>query len=447
MPSPNTRAVAAGEAYAALQFCMRDEARTLKELEEAGIDRPQCSIPAGPAQLSKAHDGDLVMSEFNTTMLKYVKSRMGFPVSTPIKMRCVFANSPVFEVFDVVSYKSFQTFCTRKGAGALEQEGVVHVGVVMDSSQKEKRKSAKQMLGVRAGNAKVRPQVRNYNLLRRILYAEADIELDGVGASEEDPEDAVVTSVPSHRGKTGKWTAKCDEIVAGAEKGHVLITCLRDRSILAKLFVGTSLESKGEQLLLNPVVGLCPFKYLDDDQHRECNSKRHVLGASNSLRKLISKKQGHLLIQHKVDSKEHLEPLAPHICLNLSIAVVCPAPDLCLASSHEWPMCSRTAPMQDAAAHRLAARLTMALDNRQMNEASITASAGAHIEAPLRDGLFDELPDLFMPPFKLQYGDHADATARRDWMNGTVRLAATRAEAAAAAATAAVAAVQAQEVN
>ena len=55
----------------------------------------------------------------------------------------------------------------------------------------------------------------------------------------------------------------------------------------------------------------------------------------------------------------------------------------------------------------------------------ITAKALAPIDAPLRDGLFDELPDLFAPPFTLL---PADTFTKRDWTNRATRLAASKAE-------------------
>ena len=131
-----------------------------------------------------------------------------------------------------------------------------------------------------------------------------DISDDGDSDEEEEEgeagAEAATSASKSQVGSVGKWSAKCDEIVAGAEGGKVLNEFLARRHCLTKVMAGTSLQAGGEKLLVNPLVFICPFKFRDANQEVECTAMRHSLGAMNALKKVCNVKQGHLMRAHKV---------------------------------------------------------------------------------------------------------------------------------------------------
>ena len=133
-------------------------------------------------------------------------------------------------------------------------------------------------------------------------------------------------------------------------------------------------------MLLNPTTFLCPFKFKDNEQLIECTHKRHSLGSSNQLSKMVDDKQGHLTVHHR-----------------------------------------------DDAAHSVAARLKLICDRPRITVDDLNSKAPLEFkEVVYRDELFAELPDLFDPGFTR---DPADFQKRYAWTNRATRVAATKAEA------------------
>ena len=370
-----------------------DNQRTAEELN--GQPRPDCSVVAGPPAAVlpiEGQDVPLNMSGFNHEMIKYVNKQMGWPLSTALAFSCKLEPFPAVTVFDALSYASFAAFCIGRGTAALRRQGIVNVQVTFRVNPRSR--NSKIARPVRTDKP-VRKQVVNYKALKTAMLAgQEDDDIDDEEAFES-----------GARGCVGKWTEKCNEIVASAEQGKVLRGCLERRAALGKVFQGSDIEGLAGKLLLNPVHAPCPFKFKDDEQLVECHAKRHVLGASNALHKLIDERQGHFSVCHK-----------------------------------------------DAAARSIAARLRAVLERPRITAEDLDAVAPL-VDAPLRDELFDDLPELFEPGFTMAPSDNM---TRWRWTDRATRLAATAAEAAEAAAeaaeadaeaAAAVAAAQAEEIN
>ena len=376
-PRPRSPVEDPVEAYSELLFHLVDHHRSPEEL--SGQPRPDCSVIAGPVKAVPSGEGQdvpLTMSGFNHDMIKYVNKRMGWPASTALIFHCELEPFPVLTVFDQASYSNFVTFCMARGAAAMRAKGVVNAKVFHYINPRSRKSGLSRPLHQ---DKPARPQVANYKALRAAMKAGAEDDEDLV-------DDEVETGARAGVGSFGKWTEKCNEIVAAAESGKVLRACLERRTLLGKVFKGSSVEALAGKLLLNPVQALCPFQYKDDEQLIECHAKRHALGASNFLHKMIDARQGHFSVYHR-----------------------------------------------DAAARSVAARLRAVLERPRITDADLDAVAPL-IDAPLRDGLFDDLPELFEPGFTMAPSDNM---ARWDWTNRATRLAATAAEVAEAAAAAA----------
>ena len=267
---------------------MEDDHRTDAELD--GEPRARCIISAGPAYAEgqqPAEDASaVVMTGFNYAMLKVVNKTMGWPVTTALSMQCTLDPYPAMIVFNAQSYGAFVHFLLGRGVSALAREGIVQVKVTPLSNMKKVPVTLKNQR-----ERKQRPQVTNHKALVKALHpVTAEVGAGADDEEEEAPEDAVVEATSS-RARIGSWNEQCNEIVALAENGKVLMSCLQRRQALKKALTGTQLEQQAWKLLTNPAVGLCPFKFKDDDEENECNWKRHALGASNNLYKLIDKKE------------------------------------------------------------------------------------------------------------------------------------------------------------
>ena len=94
---------------------------------------------------------------------------------------------------------------------------------------------------------------------------------------------------------------------------------------------------------------------------------------------------------------------------------------------HERPQGHLIKYHSNQAARRFAARLRLLLEKEgRISETDLQAKCGgAALDSPLKDGLFDELPDLFDPGFTL-WSD--DFEKRRAWTNKETRVAAAKAE-------------------
>ena len=352
-------------------FRFVDALRTDEELTD-GASRPTALVIAGPL-IDPGPDEDghvaLAMTAFNIGMQKYVNGKMGWPKTTPLSLECQIAHWPSMTVTCASEYYSFAKFCIGRGFAKLSDDEYATVEVKVKPYVGAKSDS--RILSPSLLKTKERPQVRDYKALNVELYA-------GFATTETGDEQGLKIS----RGKVGVWNERCNLIVALSHKLEMLSGppgILTKREALDKVCKETSLEEHGAKLLLNPATGMCPYKFKDDDQTIECLAHRHVLGASNNLLKLVDKKQGHLITHHK-----------------------------------------------DAASHRFAARLRLALSRPRITQVDLDSEAGEPIEAPLRDGLFDSLPDLFAPNFSAR---PEDAMSRAAWVNKEVRRSAVETEA------------------
>lgn len=313
-----------------------DKQRTEEEL--GGGNRPTASVRAGPIHvLPGLEDEGIVMTGFNPDMRKLVTRAMGWPAATPLRLECRFGSLPPIPVTNCAELAAFASMCIGQGASRLKANPIVTVDLtILEIAGRDSRLT-------KPPAAKTRPQQMNYKVLRQelALASGGSPSVGGgspsVGAQEEEEEEHEEGELGSL--KVPVWNERLNEVVAFADKGTMLTLCLRRRSLMSKVCAGSTNEdliANAGKLLLHPAGALCPFKFLDDEQQRPCMQKRHALGASSNLFKLIDKKKGHLVRRH-----------------------------------------------QDAASHRFAERLRVALENPSCNAANLDEApqAGPMIDA------------------------------------------------------------------
>ena len=210
-------------AYPKLVFMLTDHQRTEEQLN--GERRPEYTINAGPihtVQLSPGADIPLVMTEYNEYMLKRVNKQFGWPTSTQLCMRMKLGVFPELTVTNSASFQSFVDFCIGRGESALMREGIVVVKVTHHINPgKNKAMSRPER------EKKERPQVTNYKAMQKAMLMDTESEDEQAAYGS----DGDISS--GHR--VGKWNERCNEIVANAEGGKVLRTCLERRALLKKV--------------------------------------------------------------------------------------------------------------------------------------------------------------------------------------------------------------------
>ena len=210
-------------AYPKLVFMLTDHQRTEEQLN--GERRPEYTINAGPihtVQLSPGADIPLVMTEYNEYMLKRVNKQFGWPTSTQLCMRMKLGVFPELTVTNSASFQSFVDFCIGRGESALMREGIVVVKVTHHINPgKNKAMSRPER------EKKERPQVTNYKAMQKAMLMDTESEDEQAAYGS----DGDISS--GHR--VGKWNERCNEIVAKAEGGKVLRTCLERRALLKKV--------------------------------------------------------------------------------------------------------------------------------------------------------------------------------------------------------------------